>query len=235
MSHGGPTGSTTAALDLSRQFWTSRGIAVLDVNYGGSTGYGREYRMRLNGNWGVVDVDDCVNAAKHLVERELVDGNRLAIRGGSAGGYTTFAVLTFRDFFQAGASYFGVSDIEILAKETHKFESRYMDSLVGPYPEAVDLMRERSPLYHVDKLSSPMILFQGLEDRIVLPNQSEMMADALRKKGIPVAYIPFEGEQHGFRQAKNIIRSLEAELYFYGKVFNFEPADQIEPVKIDNI
>jgi dipeptidyl aminopeptidase/acylaminoacyl peptidase len=235
MSHGGPTGSTTAALDLGRQFWTSRGVAVLDVNYGGSTGYGREYRMRLNGNWGIVDVDDCVNAAKHLVERGLVDGGRLAIRGASAGGFTTFAALAFRDFFHVGASYFGVSDMEILAKETHKFESRYTDILVGPYPEAVDLLRERSPLYHVDKLSSPMILFQGLEDRIVLPNQSEMMADALRKKGIPVAYIPFEGEQHGFRQAKNIIRSLEAELYFYGKVFSFEPADQIEPVTIDNI
>jgi dipeptidyl aminopeptidase/acylaminoacyl peptidase len=235
LSHGGPTGSTSTALNSGIQYWTSRGFAVVDVNYGGSTGYGREYRERLNGNWGIVDVDDCVNAATYLVERGLVDGARTAIRGGSAGGYTTFAALTFRDYFQAGASYFGVSDIEILAKETHKFESRYMDNLVGSYPEEIELLHERSPIYHIDKLSSPMILFQGLEDRIVLPNQSEMMVEALKKRGIPVAYLPFEGEQHGFRQAKNIVRARTAELFFYGKVFNFELADPVEPIEIANI
>ncbi len=234
MSHGGPTGATSTALNLGVQFWTSRGFAVVDVNYGGSTGYGRAYRQRLNGQWGIVDVDDCVNAARYLIERKLVDGKRMAIRGGSAGGYTTIAALTFRDFFQAGASYYGVSDIEVLAKETHKFESRYMDNIVGPYPEEIELLRERSPIYHIDKLSSPMIFFQGLEDRIVLPNQSEKMVEALRKKGIPVAYFAFEGEQHGFRKAKNIKRALEAEFFFYGVIFNFESADRVEPFEIEN-
>ncbi|HET6443841.1 MAG TPA: S9 family peptidase [candidate division Zixibacteria bacterium] len=235
LSHGGPTDSASMALNSGIQFWTSRGFAVVDVNYGGSTGYGRAYRERLNGNWGIVDVDDCVNAATYLVERGLVDGARTAIRGGSAGGYTTFAALTFRDFFQAGASYYGVSDIEILAKETHKFESRYMDNLIGSYPEEIELLHERSPIYHIDKLSSPMILFQGLEDRVVLPNQSEMVVEALQKRGIPVAYLAFEGEQHGFRQAKNIVRARTAELFFYGKVFNFELADPVEPIEIANI
>jgi dipeptidyl aminopeptidase/acylaminoacyl peptidase len=234
MSHGAPTGAPSTALNLGVQFWTSRGFAVVDVNYGGSTGYGRAYRQRLNGQWGIVDVDDCVNAARYLIERKLVDGERMAIRGASAGGYTTIAALTFRDFFQAGASYYGVSDIEVLAKETHKFESRYMDNIVGPYPEEVELLRERSPIYHIDKLSSPMIFFQGLEDRIVLPNQSEMMVEALRKKGIPVAYFPFEGEQHGFRKAKNIKRALEAEFFFYGVIFNYESADRVEPFEIEN-
>ena len=234
-SHGGPTGSASTALDLGIQFWTSRGIGVLDVNYGGSTGYGREYRERLNGAWGIIDVDDCCNAALHIVAQGNADPDRLAIDGGSAGGYTTLAALTFRDVFKAGASYYGVSDLEALAKETHKFESRYLDGLVAPYPEGNELYQERSPINHTEKLSCPLILFQGLEDQIVPPNQAEMMFDAVRAKGIPTAYIPFEGEQHGFRRSENIKRALEAELYFYSKVFGFDLADQIEPMEIFNL
>lgn len=233
-SHGGPTSATTSTLNLGTQFWTSRGIAVLDVNYGGSTGYGREYRQRLNGQWGVVDLDDCVNGAKYLVERGVVDGNRLMITGGSAGGYTTLCALTFRDTFKAGASYFGLSDLEADLLETHKFESRYSDRMVGPYPERRDLYRERSPVHFTDRISCPVIFFQGLEDKIVLPNQSEMMVEALRKKGLPVAYIAYEGEGHGFRRAENIKHSLEAELYFYSRIFGFELADKVEPVEIEN-
>ncbi|MDA1128948.1 MAG: S9 family peptidase [Chloroflexi bacterium] len=234
-SHGGPTGSASNALDLGIQFWTSRGIGVLDVNYGGSTGYGREYRERLNGAWGIVDVHDCCNAARHLVSQGEADEQRLAIDGGSAGGYTTLAALTFKEVFKAGASHYGVSDLEALAKETHKFESRYLDNLVGPYPERQDLYHERSPINHTDRLSCPLILFQGLEDQIVPPNQAEMMFDAVRAKGIPTAYIPFEGEQHGFRRAENIKRALEAELYFYSRIFGFELADPVEPVDIANL
>ncbi|MBI3950245.1 MAG: S9 family peptidase [Acidobacteria bacterium] len=234
-SHGGPTAATSTALNLGIQYWTSRGIAVLDVNYGGSTGYGRTYRERLNGRWGIVDVDDCVNGARYLVAQGLVDGNRLAINGGSAGGYTTLCALTFRNIFKAGASYFGVSDLEALAKDTHKFESRYSDRLVAPYPEGRDLYLERSPINFTDRLSCPVILFQGLEDKIVPPNQAEMMVEALRKKGLPVAYLPFEGEQHGFRRAENIKRSLNAELYFYSKIFGFELAEPVEPVPIENL
>ena len=234
-SHGGPTGATSTALDLQVQYWTSRGIAVLDVNYGGSTGYGAAYRRRLNGQWGVVDVDDCVNGARYLVERGEVDGDRLAIRGGSAGGYTTLAALTFRDVFKAGASYYGVSDLEALAKETHKFESRYLDTLVGAYPERRDLYIQRSPIHHTDRLSCPVVLFQGLDDMIVPPSQAEMMVEALRKKGLPLAYVTFEGEQHGFRRAENIKRALEGELYFYSRVFGFELAERVEPVPIENL
>jgi len=234
-SHGGPTGSASTALDLGIQFWTSRGIGVLDVNYGGSTGYGREYRERLNGAWGIVDVDDCCNAALHMVAQGNADPDRLAIDGGSAGGYTTLAALTFKEVFKAGASHYGVSDLEALAKETHKFESRYLDGLVAPYPEGNELYQERSPINHTEKLSCPLILFQGLEDQIVPPNQAEMMFDAVRAKGIPTAYIPFEGEQHGFRRSENIKRALEAELYFYSKVFGFDLADQIEPMEIFNL
>lgn len=235
MSHGGPTSSTAASLNLSIQFWTTRGFAVLDVNYGGSTGYGREYRQRLSGQWGVVDVDDCINGAKYLVAGGLADENRLAIRGGSAGGYTTLCALTFRDVFKVGASYYGVSDIAGLAQDTHKFESRYDSSLIGPYPEGAKLYRERSPLFFADRIKRPIIFFQGLEDKIVVPNQSEQMVDALRANKIPVAYLAFEGEGHGFRDAKNIKRSLEAELYFYAKILGFQQADQIEPVEIDNL
>ena len=235
MSHGGPTSSSSASLKYSIQYWTSRGIAVLDVNYGGSSGYGRAYRERLNGQWGIVDVDDCVNGARYLVEAGAVDGNRLAIRGGSAGGYTTLCALTFRGAFRAGASHYGISDLEALAKDTHKFESRYLDGLIGPYPERRDLYVERSPIHFTDRLACPMILFQGLEDKVVPPNQAEKMFEAVRAKGLPVAYLTFEGEQHGFRKAENIKRVLEAELYFYSKVFKFELADPVEPVKIENL
>ncbi len=234
-SHGGPTAATAISLSLSIQYWTSRGIAVLDVNYGGSTGYGREYRERLKGQWGIVDVDDCVNGARYLVEQGEVDGNRLAIDGGSAGGYTTLAALAFRDVFAAGASHYGVSDLEALAQDTHKFESRYLDSLIGPYPERRDLYLERSPIHHTEGLSCPLILFQGLEDRIVPPSQAELMFEAVRAKGLPCAYIPFEGEQHGFRRAENIRRSLDGELYFYSRVFGFDLAEPVEPVEIENI
>ncbi|MBW3623713.1 MAG: S9 family peptidase [Armatimonadetes bacterium] len=235
MSHGGPTAAAGAGLNLGHQYFTSRGFAVLDVNYGGSTGYGRAYRERLKGLWGIVDVDDCANGALSLVERGEVDGDRLAIVGGSAGGYTTLAALAFRDVFKAGASHFGVSDLEALAQETHKFESRYLDGLIGPYPERRDLYIERSPIHHADRLSCPVIFFQGLEDAIVPPNQAERMVEALRRKGIPVAYVPFEGEQHGFRKAENIKRALEGELYFFSRIFKFDLADPVEPVPIDNL
>jgi dipeptidyl aminopeptidase/acylaminoacyl peptidase len=235
MIHGGPTAAASPILRLGIQYWTSRGIAVLDVNYGGSTGHGREYRDRLKGGWGVVDVDDCVNGAKFLAERGEVDGDRLAITGGSAGGYTTLCALIFRDVFKAGASHYGVSDLEALEMDTHKFESRYTHSLVAPYPERADLYRERSPIHHTDRLKSPVIFFQGLEDKVVPPNQAEMMVNALRAKKLPAAYVTFEGEQHGFRQAANIKRALDGELYFYSRVFGFDPADDIEPVVIENL
>ena len=235
MSHGGPTSASSASLKYAIQYWTSRGIAVLDVNYGGSSGYGRLYRQRLKDKWGIVDVDDCVNGARYLVAHGDVDGNRLAIRGGSAGGYTTLCALTFRNVFKAGASHYGISDLEALARDTHKFESRYLDSLIGPYPERRDLYLERSPIHFTERLNCPMILFQGLEDKVVPPNQAERMVEAVRAKNLPVAYLTFEGEQHGFRKAENIKRVLEAELYFYSKVFGFEVADPIEPVKIQNI
>jgi dipeptidyl aminopeptidase/acylaminoacyl peptidase len=236
VSHGGPTLGATATLDMKTQFWTNRGFAVVDVNYGGSSGFGRAYRRRLDGQWGVVDVDDMVQAARYLVEQGKADPDRLVIRGGSAGGYTTLAALTFRPgVFTAGASYYGVSDIEALARDTHKFESRYLDHLVGPYPEARDLYRARSPIHFVDDLACPVILFQGLEDTVVPPSQSEKMVAALSAKGLPVAYLSFEGEQHGFRRAATIARCLEAELYFYGVVFGFTPADRLEPVAIAGI
>lgn len=234
-SHGGPTAAASTTLNLATQYWTSRGFAVLNVNYGGSTGYGRAYRQRLNGQWGIVDVEDCANGARFLVARGDVDGKRLAITGGSAGGYTTLCALTFHDTFSAGASHYGISDLEALAVETHKFESRYLDSLVGPYPERRDLYQARSPIHFTDRLSCPLILFQGLEDQVVPPNQAEMMAQALRDKGLAVAYVPFEGEQHGFRRAENIKRALDGELYFYSRIFHFELADEIEPVEIENL
>ncbi|MEM6450606.1 MAG: S9 family peptidase [Cyanobacteria bacterium P01_D01_bin.105] len=231
-SHGGPTAAASSAFNPSIQYWTSRGFAVLDVNYGGSTGYGRAYRNRLKGQWGIVDVEDCVNGALYLVAQGKADKERLAIDGGSAGGYTTLAALTFRDAFKAGASYYGVSDMASLAAETHKFESRYLDSLVGPYPEKKSLYEERSPIKAVEKLSCPIIFLQGAEDKIVPPNQAEAMVDALKEKKIPVSYLLFEGEQHGFRKAENIKRSLDAELSFYSQIFGFELADEIEPVDI---
>jgi dipeptidyl aminopeptidase/acylaminoacyl peptidase len=214
-SHGGPTSASSAVLDWSTQYWTSRGFAVLDVNYGGSTGYGRAYRERLRGEWGIVDVADCVNGAKHLAARSRIDGRRMAIRGGSAGGYTTLCALTFRDVFATGASYYGVSDLEALARDTHKFESRYLDGLIGPYPARRDLYHDRSPVHFADRLSVPVALFQGAEDAVVPPEQAELMVAALKKKGLPCQYLLFEGEQHGFRRAANIKRALDAELYFY--------------------
>lgn len=235
VSHGGPTGATSAAFDLKIQYLTSRGIAVLDVNYGGSTGYGRAYRQRLNGQWGTVDVDDCVNGVRYLASLGAVDEGRTAICGGSAGGYTTLCALTFRDTFKAGASYYGVSDLEALVHDTHKFESRYLDNLIGPYPEQRNRYREKSPIHFTDRLSCPLIFLHGLEDKVVPPNQAELMVEALRAKGMPVAYLAFEGEQHGFRRAENIKRALEAELYFYAKVFGFALADSVEPVRIENL
>ncbi len=231
-THGGPTAAASSAFNLAIQYWTSRGFAVLDVNYGGSTGYGRAYRNRLQGKWGIVDVDDCTNGARYLVDQGKADVDRLAIDGGSAGGYTTLAALTFRDVFKAGASYYGVSNMASLAEETHKFEARYLDSLVGPYPEKKAVYDERSPINAVDQLSCPIIFLQGSEDKIVPPNQAETMVDALKEKGIPVAYLLFEGEQHGFRKAENIKRALDAELSFYSQIFGFEIADDIEPVEI---
>jgi dipeptidyl aminopeptidase/acylaminoacyl peptidase len=213
--HGGPTSAASSTLNLNTQYWTSRGIAVLDVNYGGSTGFGRAYRDRLHLTWGVVDVDDSINGARFLAEQGRVDGKRCVISGGSAGGYTTLAALTFRDFFQGGASYYGVSDAAALARDTHKFESRYLDWLIGPYPQEEARYRERSPVFHVERLSKPVIFFQGDEDAIVPPNQAKVMVEALRRKGNPVGYFLFAGEQHGFRKAGNIQRCLDAELYFY--------------------
>jgi len=213
--HGGPTAAASSAFSLGIQYWTSRGIAVLDVNYGGSTGFGRTYRERLHRNWGVVDVDDCISGAKFVIEQGWADAKRIVISGGSAGGYTTLAALAFHDFFQGGASHYGVSDVAALARDTHKFESRYLDWLIGPYPEDEALYRERSPLFHAERLSKPVIFFQGDEDAVVPPNQTEAMVAALRASGKSVGYFLFSGEEHGFRQATNIKRALDAELYFY--------------------
>ena len=234
-SHGGPTAATSSSFSLRIQFWTSRGFAVLDVNYGGSTGYGREYRLRLDGQWGIVDVDDCTNGAKYLVNLGLADPQKLAIAGGSAGGFTTLAALTFRDTFQAGASYYGVSDLEALARDTHKFEARYLDRLIGTYPDQQEIYIERSPINFTAQLNCPVIFFQGLEDKVVPPNQAEMMVSALQQKGLPVAYVAYPGAQHGFRQAENIQRTLEGELYFYSRVFGFALAEAIAPVEIFNL
>ncbi|MGB1253885.1 MAG: S9 family peptidase [Candidatus Promineifilaceae bacterium] len=235
LSHGGPTSASAAVFSLKIQYWTSRGIGVVDVNYGGSTGYGRAYRQRLNGQWGIVDSEDCINAARYLVDQGQADTDRLIIRGGSAGGYTTLYALTFHDFFSAGSSHYGVSDLETLAQDTHKFESRYLDSLIGPYPERKDIYIKRSPIHSVDQLSCPLIILQGLEDRVVPPSQAESMFVAVRDKGIPVAYLPFEGEQHGFRKSATIKRVYEAELYFFSRIFSFPISDEVEPVVIENL
>ena len=232
IGHGGPTAMATNALKLSTQFWTSRGFAVLDVNYGGSTGFGRAYRELLSGQWGIVDVEDCIAGARHLVAQGLADGERLAIRGGSAGGYTTLAALAFHDVFKAGASYYGVGDLRALDADTHKFESRYTTDLLGPLAERERLYAERSPIHAADRLSCPVIFFQGLDDKVVPPAQAETMVDALRAQGIPVAYLAFEGEGHGFRRKETVQRTLEAELSFYGQVFGFEPAGGIERVTL---
>jgi dipeptidyl aminopeptidase/acylaminoacyl peptidase len=233
--HGGPTSNASTALDLGRQVLTSRGIAVVDVDYGGSAGYGRTFRSALTGAWGVVDIDDCVGAARFLVERGDVDPDRLAISGGSAGGYTTLAAMAFRDVFVAGISLFGVGDLETLARSTHKFESRYLDRLVGPYPDAAELYRRRSPIHFLDRINCPVLVMQGLDDRVVLPAQAEAIVAALEMNGIPHAYLAFEGEGHGFRGAAAIRRALEAQISFLGQVFGFEPADQLEPVDLPGI
>jgi len=233
--HGGPTASASTALDLRVQFWTSRGFAVLDVNYRGSSGYGRAYRRLLDGAWGVADVEDCVAGARDLVRRGLVDGRRLAIRGGSAGGFTTLCALTFHDTFTVGAAYYGISDLEALTADTHKFESRYLDRLIGPYPAAMAVYRARSPIHSLDRLSRPVILFQGSDDVVVPPSQSERLVAALRARGLPVAYLCFAGEGHGFRRAEHVARALEAELYFYSRVMGFELADAVPPVPIVNL
>ena len=235
IDHGGPTSASGAEFKWSVQYWASRGFAVVDVNYGGSSGHGRAYRERLNGQWGVVDVDDSVNAARFLIARGDVDAERVVIRGGSAGGYTTLCALTFRSFFKAGASHYGIGDLEALAKDTHKFESRYLDKLIGPYPARRALYLERSPVHHTERLNSPMILFQGLEDKAVPPAQAQAMFDAVRAKGLPVALLMFEGEQHGFRRAETIRRVLEAELAFYGRVFGFTPAGPPVALEIHNV
>ena len=232
--HGGPTSSVRPTFDLELQYWTSRGFAYVDVNYGGSTGYGRAYRDRLKGTWGEVDVDDCINAARHLVKLGHADPEHVAITGGSAGGFTTLLALTKRDFFRAGASYFGVGDLVTFAVDTHKFESRYLDWLVGPFPERVDLYRERSAVNYAGGLCCPIILFQGLDDRVVPPSQAEEFVAACEAKKLPYTYLAFEGEGHGFRKAETIRRTFEAELFFYSKIFGFVPADDIEPVAIEN-
>ena len=230
--HGGPSAHVTNELSLERLFWTSRGFAVVDVNYGGSTGHGRSYRERLDGNWGIVDTADCEAAAEFLAAEGAVDGRRLAIHGGSAGGYTTLCALVFGERFSAGASYYGVADAETLAEDTHKFESRYLDRLIGPYPETAATYRERSPIHFVDQIRAPVIILQGTEDEVVPLAQAEQIVTALAASGVPHAYLAFEGEQHGFRKAGSIIRALEAELYFYGRAFGFDPAGEIEPVEI---
>lgn len=235
LSHGGPTSMANNGYSLGIQWWTTRGFGVVDVNYGGSTGYGRAYRERLYGAWGMVDVEDCAAAAEYLAERGLVDKNRLIIRGGSAGGFTTLSALTSLDLFKAGASFYGVGDLMLLAKDTHKFESRYLDKLIGPLPQAEALYRERSPINHVDRLSCPVIFFQGEDDKTVPPNQAETMVDAMKARGLPVAYYSFAGEGHGFRKAETLRRTLELELDFYARVFGFAAPGLSEQAEIANM
>jgi dipeptidyl aminopeptidase/acylaminoacyl peptidase len=236
MSHGGPTSTASPILDLEKQFWTSRGFAVVDVNYGGSTGYGRAYRERLNGQWGVVDLEDCLNAARYLVERGEADGDRLLITGGSAGGYTTMCALTFTDDFAAGATYYGISDLERFEQgDGHKMELTYNHLLVGRYPEEADVYRARSPIHFVERISTPMLVLQGTDDEVVPPAQSELIVEALDERRIPHAYLLYEGEGHGFRKAETLVSSLEAELSFYAQILGFEPGDPIPTLAIDHL
>ena len=235
LSHGGPTGFSAPDFRLGYQFWTSRGFAILDVNYSGSAGFGREYRDRLKGRWGVVDVQDCVRGAAAMGTQRLADPARLAIRGGSAGGFTALAALTTSDVFDAGISQYGIADLAALAKDTHKFESRYLDSLVGPYPEDRSVYVERSPVNHLDRLSAPILLLQGTEDTVVPPQQAQMLADAARRRHLPVALIMFEGEGHGFRRAETIKAATEAQIYFLGQIFSFQPADPVPEIPIENL
>ena len=232
--HGGPTGFGGPTYPFEYQYWTSRGFALVDVNYGGSSGHGRSYRQRLNGNWGVVDVDDCINAARHLVGQGLADSERVSITGGSAGGFTVLLSLTKRDFYNAGASHYGIGDLELFIKETHKFEAHYCDTLLGPYPERRDVYLDRSAIYFADRLSCPVVLFQGLEDKVVPPSQAETFVAVCKEKKLPYAYVPFEGEQHGFRKDTTIRRAMEGELFFLSQVFGFSAADDIEPLEIEN-
>tara|TARA_B100000700_G_scaffold236820_1_gene262763 strand:+ start:1017 stop:2960 length:1944 start_codon:yes stop_codon:yes gene_type:complete len=234
ISHGGPTGSTTSSLNLSIQYWTNRGFAVVDVNYRGSAGYGKKYRDALKSNWGVYDTDDCIAAVDYLSNKGLVDSSRVAIKGGSAGGYTTINALTFHDRFAVGATYYGIADLSVFIDDTHKFESRYLDSLIGKYPEEKEKYYNRSAINFTDKLSCPMIIFQGTEDKIVPPSQAEIMAQGLRDKKIPFSLIMYEGEQHGFRQSENIKHSLESELFFYSKVLKFNTFHKLRDIKIEN-
>jgi dipeptidyl aminopeptidase/acylaminoacyl peptidase len=233
--HGGPTAHVQASLDLGIQLFTSRGLAVVDLNYGGSTGYGRDYRDRLRGRWGEVDVEDSAAAVRHLAERGDIDPARVEITGGSAGGYTTLLALAIRDEFAAGTSYYGVADLVTFHAETHKFESHYDDYLVGPWPEAIDTYRDRSPVSHADSISRPLLLLQGLDDKVVPPAQSEVIIAALKQRGIPYAYIAFEGEGHGFRKAENVERAYAAHLSFVAQMFGFEPADELESIEIENL
>jgi dipeptidyl aminopeptidase/acylaminoacyl peptidase len=235
LSHGGPTAFANGAFALAQQFWTSRGYAILDVNYGGSAGFGRAYRERLRGRWGILDTQDCIDGAQAMVEQGRADPERLVIRGGSAGGYTTLQALTSSDAFAAGISLYGVSDLEALAKDTHKFESRYLDGLVGPYPEARQTYLDRSPINHADRIGAPLLLLQGTEDRVVPPAQTEVMAAAARAKGLPVAMIMYPGEGHGFRRAETIISVTQAQVYFLGRVLGFSPADEVPSIPIDNL
>jgi dipeptidyl aminopeptidase/acylaminoacyl peptidase len=238
MIHGGPTAAARPVLQMAVQFWTTRGFAVVDVNYGGSTGFGRDYRERLKGAWGIVDVEDCIAAACWLAEQGRVDGERMCIRGGSAGGFTTLAVLVRADTpFAAGCNMFGVADLSALARETHKFESRYLDGLVGPYPERQDVYDERSPINHVDQIHRPLLVLQGSEDEVVPPEQSRMIVEALRARQLPVAYLEFAGEQHGFRAAQNIRTALESELSFYAQVLGFALPDEegIVAISVENL
>lgn len=233
--HGGPTSASSPGYSLAQQFWTSRGFAILDLNYRGSTGFGREYRRELYGNWGVADVEDAVAGAKWLADQKLANPDRLIIRGGSAGGFTVLAAHAFHNTFSAGASHYGISDLTILAEETHKFESRYLDQVIGPYPELDHVYQERSPINHLENFNAPLIMLQGLEDKVVPPNQSELIFEALKSKGVPTAYVSFEGEGHGFRKAENIVHAIQAELYFYSKVLNMPVADDLPAIKIDNL
>lgn len=233
--HGGPTSATHSSLNLAIQYWTNRGIAVADVNYSGSTGYGRNYRDALLGQWGIADVQDCIDCVKYLISNDLADADKIAIRGGSAGGYTVLCALTFHSVFKAGASRYGIGDLETLASDTHKFESRYLDNLVGPYPKTKSIYQQRSPINHLDQFAAPVIFLQGLQDKVVPPNQAEAMIAALDAKNIPHASVFFPEEGHGFRQAKNQRRALEAELYFYGQVFGFDVSDNIEPIAIPHL
>ncbi|WKD51201.1 S9 family peptidase [Microbulbifer spongiae] len=234
-SHGGPTGATSAGLNLKVQYWTSRGFAILDVNYSGSTGYGRRYRDRLAHQWGLYDVEEVCAGAQYLVSQGLADPERLLIKGGSAGGYTVLAALTFHDTFKAGASHYGIGQLSSLAKDTHKFESRYLDKLVGPWPAAEAVYRERSPIHHVEKLCCPVIFFQGMEDKVVPPNQAETMVQALKLRGIPVSLITFANEGHGFRSGDSIEMALEGELEFYSRIFGFPLAEPGPGIDIENL